>query len=350
MRSLLRILLSLLLLIVVLGLLAATLGPFLISPNAAPGIADAGSVAAPDSRFINIGAAGEIPLEIHYLTQPGPAASEAPTGSSETETAIPPFVLLHGFTFNAFTWTQILGPLASDAPVLAYDQIPYGLSAKPVSPDTTGVDLYSKSAALERLFRVLDALDIQRAILVGNSSGGTLALEAALAQPERIAGLVLIAPWVHSKRPILPSWLVALPQVERLTLALARYLGTGSPLLAYSYADPSKIDESRRALTGAHRLMAGWDLAWGALLQRSLTDPVEIAEHLDEINQPALVLTGDNDQVVPPADTEATATALPNASFAVLQGCGHLPQEECPQQVTSAIAAWLDAQEGALAP
>jgi pimeloyl-ACP methyl ester carboxylesterase len=259
-------------------------------------------------------------------------------------------VLLHGFTFNAFTWTQILGPLASDAPVLAYDQIPYGLSAKPVSPDTTGVDLYSKSAALERLFRVLDALDIQRAILVGNSSGGTLALEAALAQPERIAGLVLIAPWVHSKRPILPSWLVALPQIERLTLALARYLGTGSPLLAYSYADPSKIDESRRALTGAHRLMAGWDLAWGALLQRSLTDPVEIAEHLDEINQPALVLTGDNDQVVPPADTEATATALPNASFAVLQGCGHLPQEECPQQVTSAIAAWLDAQEGALAP
>jgi pimeloyl-ACP methyl ester carboxylesterase len=253
-------------------------------------------------------------------------------------------VLLHGFTFNAFTWDALLDAFAQHGPVLAYDQIPYGLSTKIPAATAKAHDLYSKSAALERLFSLLDALQIERAILVGNSSGGTLALEAALAEPERIDALVLIAPWVHSQRPILPDWLVALPQIERLTLALARYLGTNSPLLDYSYADASKIDEARRALTGAHRLMAGWDHAWGALLQRSLTDPVEIAEQLSTVSQPTLVLTGEADQVVSVADTEATAATLPNATLVRLPGCGHLPQEECPQQVEAAVQRWLAEQ------
>ena len=205
-------------------------------------------------------------------------------------------------------------------------------------------DLYSKAAALEQLFALLDALELEQVILVGNSSGGTLALEAALARPERIAGLILIAPWVHSKRPILPDWLVELPQMQRISLGLARQLGRGSPLLDYSYAEPARIDEERRALTGAHRLLAGWDLAWGALLQRSLSDPVTIAERLDEIAQPTLVLTGDADQVVPVSDTVATAEALANASLVTLSDCGHLPQEECPAQLEAAVSAWLEAR------
>jgi len=349
MRILLRILLSLVALVVVLALLLAAFGPFVISPNPAPGVADAGSVAAPDSRFLSIETPGGGPLEIHYLARPGPESD--PGGLEAGADRMPhTFVLLHGFTFNAFTWSELLDAFARRAPVIAYDQIPYGLSAKPSAALAEDADVYSKAAALNRLFTSLDRLGIDRAILVGNSSGGTLALEAALAQPERVAGLVLIAPWVHSKRPILPTRLVELPQVERLTLALGRYLGQGSPLLDYSYADVSRIDEARRALTGAHRLMAGWDLAWGALLQRSLTDPVEVAAHLGEIQQPALVLTGDSDQVVPPSDTEATAAALPNATLVVLPDCGHLAQEECPHQIRAAVDAWLDAEKLTAAP
>jgi pimeloyl-ACP methyl ester carboxylesterase len=337
MRTLLRILLSLVFLVVVLGLLTAALAPFLISANPAPGVADGRSVAAPNSRFVEITSTGDTSVELHYLARTG---AEASSGQ-----ATPPFVLLHGFTFNAFTWNQLLDFFAQYGPVIAYDQLPYGLSEKPARTNTRDLDLYSKSAALERLFAVLDALELERAILVGNSSGGTLALEAALAQPDRVAGLVLLAPWVHSKRPILPEWLVALPQVERLTLGLARYLGSSSPLLDYSYADPSQIDEARRAVTGAHRLLAGWDLAWGALLQRSLTDPVEIAARLGAITQPVLVLTGAADKVVPPTDTAATAAALPNATLVTLPGCGHLPQEECPEQVESAVRSWLAAHD-----
>jgi pimeloyl-ACP methyl ester carboxylesterase len=225
--------------------------------------------------------------------------------------------------------------------VVAYDQIPYGLSAKLLPGTWTGENPYSKAAAREQLFAFMDSLGIERAILVGNSSGGTLALEAALSQPERIQALILLAPWVHANRPIFPDWLAQLPQTRRLTLLLARFLGGESPLLDRSYADPTRIDDERRALTGIHREMANWDLAWGALLNHSLTDPVEISAHLAEIKQPVLVVAGAMDQVVPAADSEATAAELPNAQFRLLPDCGHVPQEECPAQVADAVSSWL---------
>ena len=333
------LLLRLLLLLLVLVVLALAIGPLFINPNPAPGAASAPSVAPPESRFVTIPFAGTDGLSLHYLARGGPA-----DGAEGGSRAPPTFVLLHGFTFNAFTWNRLLDFFGLYGPVLAYDQIPYGLSAKPLPGTWQGENPYSKRAALEQLFALLDEFGIERAILVGNSSGGTLALEAALAQPQRIEGLILLAPWVNSKRPLLPAWLASLPQMRRVALLLGRWLGVNSPLLDRSYADPSRIDAERRELSGLHRLMAGWDLAWGALLTRSLYDPVEISKHLSEVTQPALVITGADDAIVPVADTRAAAETLPNAELVTLPGCGHVVQEECPEQVAAAIRDWLDAR------
>jgi len=335
-RTLFRVLFRLVLLLVVLVLLGLAIGPLFISPNPAPGVASVSEVAPAESRFVEIPFPSTDGLKLHFLARGGPAAVETPE--------LPVFVLLHGFTFNAFTWSELLDFFALYGPVLAYDQIPYGFSAKPLPGTWQGENPYSKSAAVEQLFTLLDTFAIERTILVGNSSGGTLALEAALAQPDRVEALILLGPWVHAKRPILPDWLAGLPQMQRIALLLGRWLGAGSPLLDLSYADPSRIDDHRRELTGSHRLMSGWDLAWGALLAHSLTDPVTISEHLAEVQQPVLVITGAQDGVVPVADSRATAEALPNAEFVMLPNCGHLPQEECPEQVAAAIRDWLEAR------
>ena len=331
-RLLFRMLLIVVVLALALVLIAAAVGPLLVDPSPARGETATQALQREGSRFVEIPFPGTGGLALHM------AEREAGRDALQGRT----FVLLHGFTFNLYTWNRLLGPLAKDGRVLAYDQVPYGLSAKPLPGTWQGENPYSKAAALQQLMTLLDTLGVEQAILVGNSSGGTLALEAALNYPQRVRGLILLAPWVNSKRPILPDWLVGLPQTKRLTLLMARWLGTNSPLLDYGYADPTRIDAERRELTGVHREMANWDVAWAALLQRSLTDPVEVAKHLGEIKTPALVITGTADRIVPPADTLDAARAMPNATFAELPGCGHLPQEECPAEVMDVIGQWLN--------
>jgi pimeloyl-ACP methyl ester carboxylesterase len=320
---------------VVLAIFLALAGlPMLISTTPLPGLAAPHELATPDSHFVTIPFEGTDGIELHYLAggrEDGPGASN--------------FLLLHGFTFNAFTWNDLLEAFGEHGRVVAYDQPPYGLSAKLVPSDWRGAGPYTREAAVVQLFALMDALAMERAVLVGNSAGGSLALEAALARPDRIEGLILLDPWVYVRRPTLPRALASQPQFARLSIWLARALGRSDALLRRSYADPARITPERRRLSGIHAQVHNWDLAWGALLHRSLTDAVAVSARLDEIARPTLVLSGAEDRLVPLSDSERVVASIPGASLAVLPGCGHMPQEECPALVREALSAWLSDQK-----
>ncbi|HYN77024.1 MAG TPA: alpha/beta hydrolase [Lamprocystis sp. (in: g-proteobacteria)] len=323
-----RILLSLgVLLVLVLG--AAALVPLLIPAQSIQPQGTAQAAATPDSRFVTIPFPGTPGIEVHYLERPGPAGSDGRA-----------FLLLHGFTFNSFTWGEVLDPFATLGRTIAYDQIPYGLSAKLKGGDWTGANPYAKESAIAQVFAVMDALGVKRATLVGNSSGGTLALEAALARPDRVEALILAAPWVYAQRPTVPPTVADLPQLRRLSLFIGRQLGDPT-LLGASYQDPARISAERRDMATIHTRMANWDLAWGALLHQSLSTPVNVSERLGQVRQPVLVITGDQDSLVKVADTQRVAQALPRATLAVLPDCGHAPQEECPAAFMGAVDPWV---------
>lgn len=332
-RSLLRRLGRILAVLLLLSVAAAALLPLLIPTKPLAVDTTAQEAATEQSRFLEIPFPGTDGLRVHYLAE-GPAEESAPPPG-------PGFLLLHGFTFNAFTWRELLPPLAAHGRAVAYDQIPYGLSAKPTAEDWSGPSPFTPEAAVDHLLAVQEALEMERSVLVANSVGSAIALNAALRAPERVAGLVLINPKSVVNRPTLPRWLAETPQLYRLGLWGARWLGQSTALLEASYHDPSRITAADRRFATLHARTPGWDLAWAQVMQRALINPLERSERVDRIEAPALILVSEQDKIVPPEDPRGLAEALPRSRLVTLEDCGHAAQQECPGQVYEAIAAWL---------
>jgi pimeloyl-ACP methyl ester carboxylesterase len=68
----------------------------------------------------------------------------------------------------------------------------------------------------------------------------------------------------------------------------------------------------------------------------------DLPQHLAEINMPVLVITGDDDRIVPTADSVRLSQELPNAKLVVIPQCGHVPHEECPQAFLEAVNEFLN--------
>jgi pimeloyl-ACP methyl ester carboxylesterase len=304
-------------------------GPFLIPIRPLEGLAAAQEVAPDDSGFITIPFEGTDGIDIHYLDRGSDADGTKPT-----------FVLLHGSMLNAFTWDQTLDFFAERGRVIAYDQPPYGLSEKLVAGDWTEGNPYALSAAVDQLFSLLNGLGVGRVVLVGNSYGGVIAVQAALAEPEWVEELILVDAAIYVEEEM-PAWLMDLPQVRRLGPVLARQLGQDEGFLRQTYLNPDKISQERVAATSIHTRVADWDLALWEYLRAWSVDLSALAHQLGEIEQAALIISGDSDTIVPVADSQRLASTLPNSELVILQQCGHVPQEECPEAFTDAVAAWL---------
>jgi pimeloyl-ACP methyl ester carboxylesterase len=226
----------------------------------------------------------------------------------------------------------------------AYDQIPYGLSEKLVAGDWEARTPYSSEAAVEQLFLFMDALAIERAILIGNSYGAALAVQATLAYPERVDALILADAAVYVEEEM-PAWLFELPQVRHLGPVLARQLGQSEAFIRQTYRDPAQISTERMAQTMIQTQVTNWDMAYWEYLRVWGSDTPNYQARIPEIQQPALVISGDSDNVVPVADSQKLHAELPNSTLTILPSCGHVPQEECPELFENAVITWLSGLE-----
>lgn len=308
--------------------LLVVFGPFLLPIKPLEDVAAVSEVARPESHFVTIPFEGTDGIEIHYLTNEVQA---------ETEQT---FILLHGSVFNAFTWNEVIDFFELRGRVIAYDQIPYGLSEKLVPADWAGPNPYSGAAAVAQLISLLDELAIDKAILVGNSYGGVLAVQAALDYPERIEALILADAAVYVDES-LPAWVINLPQVQHLGPLFARMIGNNEEFVRQTYLDSTAVNTERLRLTLIHTEVEAWDAALWAYLQEWGSHPLNVIDQLSSVQQPTLIITGDSDAIVPVADSELLASQLPNATYEVIPACGHVPQEECPTQFERAVAGWL---------
>jgi len=305
-------------------LLAAAILLPLVIPIPPPGdTRPVSELAYPDSEFVDVGG-----LQVHL--------QRAGAGGL-------PLLLLHGFGASTFSWREVLTPLASERLVVAFDRPAFGLTERPMPPFPGRISPYSPGAQVELTIGLLDRLGIDRAVLIGNSAGGTIALLTALEHPERVAGLVLVDPAVYAGGGA-PGWvrpLLKLPQVRRLGPLFVRSIRErGRDLIETAWHDPSRI--TPEVLEGYTRPLQAenWDRAlWELTLASAESD---LSARLGELDLPVLVITGDDDRIVPTEQSIRLAGAVAGARLVVIPSCGHVPQEECP-------AAWLTAVESFLA-
>lgn len=218
----------------------------------------------------------------------------------------PEFVCLHDIGDTGRTWHAIAPLLATRGRVILVDQRAHGGSSAPDGP-CEFADLVSDVKG------ILDRLDIPRAILIGHGMGGTVALASAIASPERIAGLILLATASECTE-----------QAAAWYEQMARAAETGGePGLRRALFGTA----STRSFQGDPHGLAAVARALKSLYRRPLP--------LARVHCPTFVLVGSRDFMGPGAST-AIRTSLPRAVLDVVN-CGHWIQIEAPDVIIGAV-------------
>jgi 3-oxoadipate enol-lactonase len=236
-------------------------------------------------------------------------------------------VLVHGGFGDRRMWDGQFRELARDFRVVRYDHRGFGLSPAPRGP-------YSPVADLVRL---LDQLGMERAHLVGNSMGGTLALDAALVHPERVGKVVVIASGANGY-PYTEAEAESVVRVFRAARAegveRAAEMWLDHAMVAVASRDPRTAPLLRRMVHDNRNvfLMEHWP-------SERLASPA--FQRLGEIRVPVLFLLGDRDTPNVRRVAEASAQGIPGARLEVVAGTDHLPQMERPEEVNRLVREFL---------
>jgi len=110
--------------------------------------------------------------------------------------------------------------------VIAYDRPAFGLTEWPLIDSWRSENPYSNEYQDKLLINLLDALKINKAILIGNSAGGTVAVQTELKYPERVSALILVDAAILNNGgvPQWISWVLDFPQMDRLIPLFVRYI------------------------------------------------------------------------------------------------------------------------------
>lgn len=279
-----------------------------------------------DSQFLTIDG-----MDIHLIE----------TGSGEEN-----FILLHGFGASTYSWRKIMPELSQLGKVIAYDRLGFGLTERVVDVTPYPVNPYSLEYQADLLVKIMDEKGIQSAILVGNSAGGTVAIYTAVRYPERVSRLILVDPAVFNETPR-PGWVnfvFRLPQIDRLGPVFVRSIRErGLELLKMAWYDENKITDQDLENYQLPLMVENWDV--GLWEYTKSNGSVDVSQYLAGLSQPVLVISGREDQLIPVESSVQAAEQIPNAELSIIEACGHVPQEECPQEFMVELKEFLNRKD-----
>lgn len=235
-----------------------------------------------------------------------------------------PVLFLHGWTLDRRMWGPQMADLKTNRKLVAIDRRGFGRSTAPPDLRREADDLLS----------VLDALKAEKAVVVGMSQSGRVAVDFALKYPARVAGVILQG-----------ARLGAEAQVKKTEeIPIADYI---------EFARTGRLDEMKN-LWRDHPLMRSSTTAGQALIKKMLADyeardllatappaPEFYASDLAKINAPALVITGAEDTPHRRRVADDLSSTIPNAQQIEIPDAGHLCNLNAPQAFNAAVSEFL---------
>lgn len=249
----------------------------------------------------------------------------------------PVLVLLHGSNASLHTWEPLVERLKGKYRIISLDQIGHGLTG----PNPTGQ--YDGLAFVGTLNTLLSKLGVNRFALAGNSMGGYVAWEYALAYPEKLTHLILIdaagPPDDPGKKLPIGFRIARMPGVSKLAQVITPRSVFEKSLRGsvsnQSIVTPAMVDRywelnrypGNRAATGAR-------FAQYANRARNVGG-------LGQITTPTLILWGTEDKLIPVSGADWFAARIPGSVKIVYPSIGHIPMEEAPDRTAADLDAFL---------
>lgn len=262
-------------------------------------------------------------------------------------------VFLHGLAGSSSNWTDLAHLLGSRMRTVAVDLPGFGFTEPPV-----GFDFTHRMHA-EIVIGLLEYLDAPELHLVGNSFGGTVAVEVAARRPDLVTTLTLISPAVPDLRPdprrisddrMVAAYLPLVGARARRQLAAASARERVQRLIRLCFADPesvppSRVEEAVEELSARDRLP--WSVPALAMtthrLVRSWLTAPSLWSTLRRIEAPGLVVWGGSDRVMSVRKARRTARELRRGRLLVLSRTGHVAQMERPVTLARALLGMREA-------
>lgn len=230
-----------------------------------------------------------------------------------------PLVLIHGFPLDHTIWDKVAEILKVDARVLLPDLRGYGST-----PVTDGV--YSMGLLAGDILRLLDRLQIERAVIAGHSMGGYVCLALARAHPERVRGLALVTSQAAADSPERKQgrYQLAAEVEKRGVVAVIE-----ANLQRYSPRD-DVLEKTREIMLRCNPTAVAASL-------RGMAVRDDMTSSLASMNIPALVIIGSADALISPDMGREAAQLFPQGRLVTVDGGGHMPMLEAPEVTAGAL-------------
>jgi pimeloyl-ACP methyl ester carboxylesterase len=252
-------------------------------------------------------------------------------------------VLLHGSFLSLRSWRHVFAELSAHATVVAIDRPVCGLTSRPV-PKSGGAALYSADAQSDLVAALIEQLGFQRAILIGHSTGGTVALLTALRHPDKVQALVLVGAMIYSgyatsqlPAPVHRMMTALKPLFVKLMRVMIQRLYTKA--LRALWHQQERLTDDDIAAYRADFMIGSWDRAF--LESFLATHRLDLEAQLLNLTLPVLVISGEHDRAVKLAESQRLADELPSAELIVIPDCGHIPHEETPSAFLAAVNGFI---------